>query len=279
MRTVRQPAVAGRFYASRAQRLERNVDDLLADARRRIAPPEISPKALLVPHAGYVYSGPTAACGYVLLDPVATAIRRVVLLGPAHYVPFSGLALPESDAFASPLGEVPLDRDTDARLLRLPHVIRSDHVHAPEHSLEVQLPFLQRVLADFTLVPLVVGDASPQDVAAVIEACWDGPETLLLISSDLSHYLPYAVADAKDADTVRQILALEWPLTDRSACGARGINGMLLAAREHGLHPALVDRSNSGDTSGDKSRVVGYAAISFTTPTHPGTTPGGDHDD
>lgn len=279
MKTVRQPAVAGRFYAGRAQRLERNVDDLLADARSRTARPESPPKALIVPHAGYVYSGPTAASGYVLLDPVATTIRRVVLLGPAHYVPFSGLALPEADAFATPLGEVRLDRDADERLRHLPHVIRSDHVHAPEHSLEVQLPFLQRVLADFALVPLVVGDATPQDVAAVIEACWDGPETLLLISSDLSHYLPYAVADAKDADTVRQILALQSPLTGRSACGARGINGMLLAAREHGLHPALVDRCNSGDTAGDKARVVGYAAISFTTPTQLGNAPGGDHDD
>lgn len=279
MKTVRQPAVAGRFYAGRAQRLERNVDDLLADARSRTAQPESPPKALIVPHAGYVYSGPTAASGYVLLDPVATTIRRVVLLGPAHYVPFSGLALPEADAFATPLGEIRLDRDAEERLRHLPHVIRSDHVHAPEHSLEVQLPFLQRVLADFALVPLVVGDATPQDVAAAIEACWDGPETLLLISSDLSHYLPYAVADAKDADTVRQILALQSPLTDRSACGARGINGMLLAAREHGLHPALVDRCNSGDTAGDKARVVGYAAISFTTPTQLGNAPGGDHDD
>ncbi len=264
MKTVRQPAVAGQFYPGNAADLERSVESLLDQARGATAahagPP---PKALIVPHAGYIYSGPTAARGYVLLEPVRSLIRRVVLLGPAHYVGFSGLAVSPADAFATPLGAVPLDHAATEALLRLPQVIESGQAHAPEHSLEVQLPFLQRVLEAFTLVPVVVGAATPQQVAAAIEACWGGPETLLLISSDLSHYLPYEAAEALDKDTVRRVLELEWPLPDRRACGARAVNGLLLAARTHQLRPELVDRRNSGDTAGDRDRVVGYASISF----------------
>ncbi len=277
MRTVRQPAVAGRFYPGRAHDLQHSVDGLLAGARAATTPLDECPKALIVPHAGYVYSGPTAALGYALLDPFAAAIRRVVLLGPAHHVWITGLGLSDADAFATPLGEVPIDRTTADRLGALPPVVHSDAAHAPEHSLEVQLPFLQTVLGEFSLVPLVVGDAEPESVAAVLDEAWGGPETLLLISSDLSHYLPYDQARGTDADTIGRILALAWPLPDRSACGARGINGMLLAARDHGLAPTLVDARNSGDTAGDKARVVGYATVSFTT--HPGSTSGGDHDD
>ncbi|MFZ1384863.1 MAG: AmmeMemoRadiSam system protein B [Propionicimonas sp.] len=263
MMTVRQPAVSGRFYPGRAATLEHEVDGLLSQARGAMRAPAPRPKALIVPHAGYIYSGFTAACGYVHLEPWRSSIQRVVLLGPAHYVGFSGLALSGADAFDTPLGPVRLDRDTAEALSRLPQVIESDSAHAPEHSLEVQLPFLQRVLAEFRLVPLVVGDATPPQVAAVIDACWGGPETLLLISSDLSHYLPYEAAVSLDVDTVRRILDLEGPLPDRRACGARGINGLLVAAREHQLSPTLVDRRNSGDTAGDRDRVVGYAAISF----------------
>ncbi len=277
MRTVRQPAVAGRFYPGRAQELRTDVDDLLADARTATGAVPECPKALIVPHAGYVYSGPTAARGYALLEPFAASIHRVVLLGPAHHVWFTGLALPDADAFATPLGEVPVDHLVADRLVTLPHVARSDAPHAPEHSLEVQLPFLQTVLGEFTLVPLVVGGAEPELVASVLEEAWDGPETLLLISSDLSHYLPYDHARSTDADTIARILALDWPLPDRSACGARGINGMLLAARDHSLTPTLVDARNSGDTAGDRARVVGYASVSFLTRT--GTTSGGDQDD
>ncbi len=269
MRTIRQPAVAGQFYPGRAEVLERSVDDLLDQARRSgAAQLGTSPKALIVPHAGYAYSGPTAACGYVLLEPARTRIHRVVLLGPAHYVGFRGLALSSADAFATPLGEVPLDHVAQHALLELPQVLEADRAHAPEHSLEVQLPFLQRVLPAFTLIPIVVGEATPQQVAAVIEACWGGPETLLLISSDLSHYLPYDLAEAMDEDTIRQILNLEWPLPDRAACGGRAVNGLLLAAGEHGLRAALLDRRNSGDTAGDRQRVVGYVAVSFAEETH-----------
>lgn len=264
MKTVRQPAVAGQFYPRNAADLERSVDGLLDQARRAgPAQAEAPPKALIVPHAGYVYSGPTAARGYVLLESARSLIRRVVLLGPAHYVGFSGLAVSPADAFATPLGPVPLDHAATEALLGLPHVIESVDAHAPEHSLEVQLPFLQRVLDSFTLVPVVVGAATPQQVGAAIEACWGGPETLLLISSDLSHYLSYEAAEALDKDTVRRILALEWPLPDRRACGARAVNGLLLAARTHQQRPELVDRRNSGDTAGDRDRVVGYASIAF----------------
>lgn len=277
MRTVRQPAVAGRFYPGRAHDLRHGLDGLLSGARAATTPVPECPKALIVPHAGYVYSGPTAARGYALLDPFAASISRVVLLGPAHRVWVEGLALSDVDAFVTPLGEVPIDRTTADRLGALPSVVHSDAAHLPEHSLEVQLPFLQAVLGAFTLVPVVVGDAEPESVAAVLEEAWGGAETLLLISSDLSHYLPYDQARSTDADTISRILALSWPLPDRSACGARGINGLLLAARDHGLVPTLVDARNSGDTAGDKARVVGYACVSFTAQT--GTTSGGDHDD
>ena len=221
------------------------------------------PKALIVPHAGYVYSGSTAALGYACLDPARSLITRVVLLGPAHRVPVRGLALSGADAFATPLGLVRLDHPTEAALAALPQVAIDPEAHAWEHSLEVQLPFLQEVLDDFSVVPLVVGDAEPGDVAGVIEAAWGGPETLILISSDLSHYLPYARAQAIDRHTVRRILDLDGPLEDGLACGGRPVNGLLVAARRHGFRPHLLGMCNSGDTAGDRSRVVGYAAISF----------------
>ena len=262
MRMVRQPAVAGHFYPGLPAVLGRAVETLL-DLARGVADPR-TPKALIVPHAGYVYSGPTAAKGYVLLEPARAGIRRIVLIGPAHRYGFTGLALSSSAAFATPLGEVALDHTIDDRLLELPHVMEADRYHAAEHSLEVQLPFLQRVLEDFVLLPVVVGDATPQQVAAVIEAAWGGPDTVVVISSDLSHYLPYDVAEAVDKDTVQRILDLRWPLPEHAACGGRAVNGLLLAGCEHHLQPALVDRRNSGDTAGDRERVVGYAAVGFT---------------
>jgi AmmeMemoRadiSam system protein B len=263
MRTVRQPAVAGRFYPGSATELSREVDRLLGAARAASAPPAGQLRALLVPHAGYRYSGPTAACGYALAEAERERFTRVLLLGPAHFVGFPGLAVPGVEAFATPLGEVALDTATLERLCDLPQVTRSDAVHAPEHSLEVQLPFLQRTLGTVTLVPVAVGDASADDVAAVVDACWS-PDTLLLVSSDLSHYLPYAQARATDADTLRRVLAREGPLPEHRACGVRAVDGLLLAVRQRGLHPSLIDARNSGDTAGDPSRVVGYAAVSFT---------------
>ena len=211
-------------------------------------------------------SGPIAARAYALLAPLHAAISRVVMLGPAHRVAVRGLALPGALAFATPLGRIPLDQDAMRRAQALPQVCVSPAAHATEHSLEVQLPFLQSVLDDFTLAPLVVGDASAQEVAEVIELLWGGPETLIIISSDLSHYLPYAEAQHKDRATVDRILGLN-PLDEfEQACGALPINGMIEVARRRGLRPSLLDLCNSGDTASDRSRVVGYAALAFAEP-------------
>lgn len=222
------------------------------------------PKALIVPHAGYVYSGRTAAQAYARLARSRSVIRRVVLLGPAHRVAVRGLALPGVDAFATPLGEVPLDLQAMHAIIRLPQVVVSAAAHAREHALEVQLPFLQAVLDDFTLVPLVVGDASAKEVAQVLDLLWGGLETLLVISSDLSHYLPIDAARTVDRDTVQHILQQDAALTHNQACGATLVNGLLLTMRRHALNAELLGICNSGDTTGNNDRVVGYAAIAFT---------------
>ena len=258
---VRPPAVAGMFYTGDAQALASEVATMLAEAH----PSAIHPKAVIVPHAGYIYSGPIAAQAYALLAPLHDRISRVVMFGPAHRVPVRGLALPDAAtmAFATPLGNVPLDQTAMKQALTLPQVCVSNAAHAMEHSLEVQLPFLQGVLDDFSLVPFLVGDADGHEVAEVIDLLWGGAETLIVISSDLSHYLPYAAAQQKDRGTIDGILHLT-PLTEfEQACGAIGINGMIEVARRRGLAPRLLDLRNSGDTAGDRSRVVGYAAVSF----------------
>ncbi|MGA8032550.1 MAG: AmmeMemoRadiSam system protein B, partial [Casimicrobiaceae bacterium] len=221
------------------------------------------PKALIVPHAGYAYSGTTAAAAYARLAPARDEIRRVVLFGPTHRVPVRGLALPSARAFATPLGNVAIDRGAAEAALGLPQVCASDAVHAFEHSLEVQLPFLQGVLGDFEMVPFAVGDATAEEVAEVIEALWGGPETLIVVSSDLSHYHRYADAQAIDRATADAILGL-WPSLDHEqACGATPVNGLMLSAREHGLSAELLGLCNSGDTAGDRSRVVGYASFAL----------------
>jgi len=260
MTHIRPPAVAGAFYPGQPGVLAATVDRLLAEAAR---PEELPPKALIVPHAGYIYSGPTAAQAYAALAPRRRQIRRVVLLGPTHRVAVNGLALPESAVFATPLGDIALDLEAMAGLRDLPQIVFSDRVHADEHSLEVHLPFLQRALDDFKLVPLAVGHAAPEAVAEVLDRLWGGPETLIVISSDLSHFLPYAAARQVDRDTCRHILDLDTTINPQQACGAFPINGLLLAAGRHGLAPQLVHLCNSGDTAGDKERVVGYAAFAF----------------
>jgi len=260
MNAIRPPAVAGAFYPGDPQTLTATVDRLLAGAE---ATSPVHPKALIVPHAGYIYSGPMAARGYASLLPQAGQIRRVILLGPTHRVAVRGLALPESEVFATPLGVVPLDTAACAALSRLPQVVRSEPVHAQEHSLEVHLPFLQRLLGDFSLVPLAVGVASPEAVAEVVDELWGGPETLIVISSDLSHYHSYRQAQFHDQATIAQIRQLDATLEGEQACGAGALNGLLLAARRHHLTPHLLDLRNSGDTAGDRSRVVGYASIAF----------------
>jgi AmmeMemoRadiSam system protein B len=268
MHVIRAPAVAGTFYPGNGQALANEVQRLLAGVPFPSTEAQARPKALIVPHAGYVYSGATAAIAYAMLQRAATTVERVVLLGPVHRVPVRGLALPGADAFSTPLGEIALDAGAIATLARLPQVTTSAAAHAQEHSLEVQLPFLQAVIPRFKLVPLAVGDATAQEVAQVLEALWGGPETLILISSDLSHYLPYATARATDQNTLDHILHLDGPLTHAQACGATPINGMLLAARAHHLQSQLLAQCNSGDTAGDRQRVVGYAAVAFTKEQH-----------
>jgi len=258
---IRRPAVAGLFYPAEAAELRDAVDRLLkrANAARPVPPP----KALIVPHAGYVYSGPTAASAYAALAPIAARVRRVVLLGPAHRAYISGLALPRAQEFETPLGTVAIDAEAGAVARALPHVSESDHAHAGEHSLEVQLPFLQRVLPSFKVVPFVVGDATASMVATVLDALWGGDETLVVVSSDLSHYHRYQDAQALDRATADTILAGGPELDHEQACGATPINGLLAAARRRGIRPELIDLRNSGDTAGDRSRVVGYAAFGF----------------
>lgn len=261
MSTIRPAAVAGLFYPDNPIELKRTVADLLAQAGTGTARP--APKALIVPHAGYIYSGAVAASAFSALADLRGRIRRVVLLGPTHRVPVRGLALPEAERFATPLGEVPLDCAGMQALAGLPQVMRSAAAHQMEHSLEVQLPFLQQVLGDFQLLPLAVGDASAAEVAEVLEQVWGGDETLIVISSDLSHFLPDALARQVDGETVKAILALNPHLNHEQACGATPVNGLLLAAQRHGLYPLALDVRNSSDTAGDPERVVGYAAFAF----------------
>ena len=260
MTNTRPPAVAGAFYPGHPQILAATVDQFLSDAT---AMPQTQPKALIVPHAGYVYSGATAGQAYALLSPWRAQIRRVVLLGPTHRVAVDGIAAPQTDTFATPLGDIPLDTAALASLADLPQIVASDRAHAQEHSLEVHLPFLQRLLDNFTLVPLAVGHAAPREVAEVLDRLWGGPETLIVVSSDLSHFLPHAAANQIDRDTCAHILQLDTHIRPEQACGAYPVNGLLLAARRRGLVPRLIHRCNSGDTAGDRQRVVGYAAFAF----------------
>ncbi len=259
MTIVRTPAVAGLFYPADARQLAQDVQQLLNGAEQF----ELTPKALIVPHAGYDYSGAIAASAYATLQSVASIIKRVILLGPTHRVAVRGLALPGVDVFDTPLGPVKLDTNAMQSIAHLSQVTVSIEAHALEHSLEVQLPFLQSVLTEFTLLPLSVGMASAESVAEVLEYLWGGEETLIVISSDLSHYLPYATAQQVDNATVQSILQLQQPIAHDHACGGTPINGLILAAKKHQLTPHLLDLRNSGDTAGSRDQVVGYAAIAL----------------
>jgi hypothetical protein len=261
---IREAAVAGSFYPADAAELRGAVQRML-DAAPAAAEP--APAALVVPHAGYAYSGPVAASAYARLQRHRQRYRRVLLLGPCHRVPFSGLALSDADVFRTPLGDVPLDRGAIDSLDH-PAVIRFDVAHRTEHSLEVQLPFLQVVLGAFTLVPIVVGDASPETVAAVIDRVWRGPGDLLIVSSDLSHYLPYEQARRRDRGTCLAIESLDGgDIAHSEACGATPLRGLLIAAARRGLRAVTLDLRNSGDTAGSPddsmSQVVGYGAWMF----------------
>jgi len=259
---IRPPAVAGAFYPGDREQLAKDLEQLLRGAQPTAADAPL-PKALIAPHAGYVYSGPIAANAYARFMPARGRIKRVVLLGPAHRVAIRGLALPGARGLETPLGIVPVDETAVAAISDLPQVLVSPEAHAREHSLEVHLPFLQAVLGDFSVVPLVVGDASTQEVAEVLDRLWGGDETLIVVSSDLSHYLTYAQAQATDRETARTILARQAQLHHYQACGATPVNGLLSVAQRCRLKPRLFDLRNSGDTAGDRSRVVGYASIGF----------------
>ncbi len=260
MTNVRNPAVAGLFYPDDPRELRAQVSGYLAEVSANGA----VPKAIIAPHAGYIYSGPVAASVYARLKPARGHVTRVVLLGPAHRVGFQGLALSSADYFQTPLGRVAVDRESVDKISRLPQVRVMDAAHAQEHSLEVHLPFLQEVLGEFSLLPLVVGDAEPGEVAEVLDLLWGGPETLIVISSDLSHYHDYQTAQRLDRATSRAIEQLRPEAIDYdSACGRNPVNGLLHVARRLGLKAKTVDLRNSGDTAGSQDRVVGYGAYIF----------------
>ncbi len=262
----RPSAVAGTFYPEDPEALGALVDRLLGAVR--LDPSEPSPKALVVPHAGYVYSGAVAASGFARLASARDVVTRVVLIGPAHRVAVRGLVWPGARSLATPLGGVTVDLEA---LRQIPKVEASAFAHAGEHSLEVELPFLQRVVPHAEVVPLAAGTASAAEVGEVLEALWGGPETRVVISTDLSHYLPYEEGKRRDEATVARIVALDSESIDHDqACGATGLAGLLWVARRKGLTARLYDRRSSGDTSGDRRRVVGYAALGFSEPERSG---------
>ncbi|HJY84141.1 MAG TPA: AmmeMemoRadiSam system protein B [Candidatus Binatia bacterium] len=261
MANIRPPAVADAFYPGNANKLRAMIARYLREARAWGPPP----KAIIAPHAGYLYSGPIAASAYAPLTGTRGRITRVVLLGPAHWVALSGLAASSAEAFATPLGIVPIDQQAVTQALALPHVHLLDTAHRQEHCLEVHLPFLQEILGKFRLVPLVVGDATTAEVGEVLDLLWGGAETLIVISSDLSHYHDYATAKQLDEAVSRAIEALCWDeIQEEHACGRVPIKGLLAVARKRGLHAKTVDLRNSGDTAGPHDDVVGYGAYVFT---------------
>ena len=262
----RPTAVAGLFYPGVRENLACEIADFLASDPPGSTAVDSFPKAIIVPHAGYIYSGRIAAKAFSLLTPLRGKIRRVILLGPAHRVAVRGLALPTSETFATPLGRVPIDQQSASVIEKFPQIILDDAAHADEHSLEVQIPFLQHVLGNFLLLPLAVGRVSPEAVAEVLGCLWGGKETLIVISSDLSHFLSYEAAQTIDSKTARQILALDPTIDPHQACGAVAVNGLLLFAQKRGLRAQQLDLCNSGDTAGDRARVVGYGAFAFFEP-------------
>jgi AmmeMemoRadiSam system protein B len=258
--TIRPPAVAGSFYPAASGRLRAAVAEMLAGVPPCAGP---APKALIAPHAGYAYSGEVAAAAFATLRN-ARGIERVVVIGPAHYVPVAGVAVPTAEAFETPLGRVPVDRQALATIADLPFVAPADGAHAPEHALEVELPFLQAVLEDFAIVPLLVGDAAADQIADVLGRLWGGAETVVVVSSDLSHYHEYRTAQVLDAATAAAIERGDWAqLGPSDACGFLPIAGLLKEARQRGLAARRLCLRNSGDAAGDRKQVVGYGAWTF----------------
>lgn len=258
---VRQAAVAGMFYPDDENELRSMIKRYLEQATPKPGP---APKAIIAPHAGYIYSGPVAANAYINLLGAAESIEKVVLLGPSHRVPIRGLAASSATHFATPLGLIPVDTESVKSVCEFPQVKINDNAHAMEHSLEVHLPFLQLVLNEFSIIPLVVGQTSPEEVDQVLTRLWDGPATLLVISSDLSHYHDYETAQRLDSETSRAIETLDYPqINYENACGRDPVNGLLHLAKRFGMHAETIDLRNSGDTAGPHDKVVGYGAYLF----------------
>ena len=258
--TTRPAAVADMFYPGDPRALHDDIQSYIAG----VNPDTSTPKAIISPHAGYIYSGLTAAHAYAQLQQARDSIKRVVLLGPSHRVALRGLAAPSTDFFETPLGNIPIDQEAIRQILTFSQVQISDLAHRQEHSLEVQLPFLQEVLTDFSLVPLVVGDATPQEVCEVIDQLWGSDETLIVISSDLSHFHDYETARIIDSKTCTAIESFNIKMIDyESACGRNPVNGLLQSAKKRNLKVTTLDIRNSGDTAGTKDRVVGYGAWMF----------------
>ncbi|MBC8207050.1 MAG: AmmeMemoRadiSam system protein B [Kiritimatiellales bacterium] len=256
---VRTPAVAGIFYPSDPDELLLAVRGFLHRAEKTSF---TSPKALIVPHAGYIYSGAVAASAYAQIEP--EGIERVVLLGPAHILLLQALAVPETITWGTPIGDVMIDFQAVEKISTFPQVVFSEKAHQDEHSLEVQLPFLQEVLGKFKLVPMTVGDVSPEQVSGVLDAVWGGPETLIVVSSDLSHYKSYEQAMQMDQKTAKAIVNLDFRgLDPENACGLSAIAGLIYQARQRMMRVELLDLRNSGDTAGEKDQVVGYGAFAF----------------
>jgi MEMO1 family protein len=260
MNNIRPAAVAGMFYPDDKNQLSEEINKYLSASEVNIPPP----KAIIAPHAGYVYSGPIAASAYTSLIPVKDKIKKVVLLGPAHQIPFSGIVAPTTDGFATPLGVVPVDQKSIEKIISLPQIARMGNAHDQEHSLEVQIPFLQTILNEFELIPLLVGDANEKDVAEVLQQLWGDDKTLIVVSSDLSHYKDYATAQQMDRATSVAIENLQPEhIHYDMACGRNTVNGLLELAKQKGLKAQTLDLRNSGDTAGAKDRVVGYGAYAF----------------
>ena len=264
MQNIRPPAIAGTFYPSNPHELKVTVKYFLNEAEKYIDNTTIIPKAIIAPHAGYIYSGLTAAAVYNRLKPAREKIKRVVILGPCHRVATKGLALPSAEIFQTPLGDVHIDTDAIASIKDLDYVEIFNETHAEDHSIEIHLPFLQTILDSFKLVPLIVGDTNPEKVAEILDILWGGPETLILISSDLSHYLNYNQATLLDRQTCKAIEQMNPNAIGREqACGRHSIKGLLMLGKEKGLVVKIADMRNSGDTAGTKDRVVGYGSWYF----------------
>lgn len=258
VRRIRKPAVAGNFYPADGQILQSQITKYLSQAK----PANHRYKAVIAPHAGYIYSGLIAGSAYRSLGKKPEHVRRVIIAGPSHYEPVNGIALSSAEAFETPLGIVPVDRDTCNMILDMPGVVTWDAAHTREHSLEVQIPFLQMIFSNFSIVPLSVGQAASEWVAGAFDALWGGDETVIVISSDLSHFSPYKTAVQLDLETARQVQELK-PIQEGQACGRIPINGLLRAAVSRDMSCELIDLRNSGDTAGPQDRVVGYGAFGF----------------